>query len=145
MSETVENVEILSRSEALKVSQDPTGKRWLIQSQRGRSLLKAVVEPFNGNTIIPKEFANEWTSRSQLQQAIQSWLHTQWDKSDEKSQKADKPLSKSKSQVKRIAVQTKKDTTSKEDIIKEAVKAENAALEAANKRVTDSNARATSD
>ncbi len=145
MSNSELQVEVLTRTEALKINQDPTGKQWLIKSQRGMSLLKAEVFPYHGSTIVPKEFAAQWTSRSQLQHAIQSWLHAQWDKSEDKSQKADKPLAKSKSQQKRIAVQTKKDTTRKEDIIKEAVKAENAALAAANKRVAKSNARATSD
>ncbi len=88
---------------------------------------------------VPTEFGAEWTSRAALNTAIKQWVTAQWDKSDNATAK--KPLAKSKSQVKRIAVQSKvEDKVEAEDVIKKAVKAENAAIAAANKRVAESNA-----
>jgi len=115
-----QEVKLLTREEAIAVNQDPTGKRWVIKSQRGKALLVAQVEPYNGNTHIPKVFGGQWTSRTKLQAAIEDWLSLQWDKVP-----VAKPLSTPKPVVKKEA-----------DILK-AVAEENAALEAARKRVTD--------
>ena len=110
------DVSVLTRDEAIKQFSDPTGKRWLVKSQRGKSLLKAQIEPFNSRTIVPDNFSGQWTSRSKLEAAIQQWLGLQWDK----CAKASKPLAKK-------AVPK----TAKEVEIQAAVDAENAALTAA--------------
>ncbi len=110
------DVSVLTRDEAIKQFSDPTGKRWLVKSQRGKSLLMAQVEPFSSRTIVPDNFSGQWTSRSKLEAAITQWLGLQWDKSD----KASKPLAKR-------AVPK----TAKEVEIQAAVDAENAALAAA--------------
>ena len=110
------DVSVLTRDEAIKQFSDPTGKRWLVKSQRGKSLLMAQVEPFASRTIVPDNFSGQWTSRSKLEAAITQWLGLQWDKSD----KASKPLAKR-------AVPK----TAKEVEIQAAVDAENAALAAA--------------
>ena len=93
MSALAEKVEVLARSEALKLNQDPTGKRWIIKSQRGKSLLKVEVEPFSSATKVPAVFAGEWTSRHKLQTAIDEWLKVQWNKCDAKVAHTAKPLS----------------------------------------------------
>ncbi len=126
MSATAEKVEVLGRSEAINLNQDPTGKTWVIKSPRGTSLLKVEVEPFHSATKVPHQFAGEWTSRSQLQEAINEWLKQQWDKCDTKVAHAAKPLAKPK------AIKPES-----EDIIKAAVKAENDAIAAKKRTPTE--------
>ena len=131
MSAIAEKVEVLKRSEAIDVSQDPTGKRWVIKSQRGKSLLKVQVEPFHSVTKVPAVFAGEWTSRNMLQGAINEWLKQQWDKCDIKVAHEAKPLAS-------IGNTTKTDhNVADESAIRAAVKAENDAIAATKRTPTE--------
>lgn len=132
MSEAAQEVEVevLTRELCLPRHQDPTGKVWQIKSQRGKSLLRAQVYPFNASTQVPSKFGGDWTSRAKLEAAIREWLGVQWTAAEA----AQKPLA-TKDKLPRVEAQQSND-----ELIQAAVDAENAALEAARARVANAGA-----
>lgn len=73
----------IDRHISMEHSIDPTGKKWEIKGERGSALVRAQPNPGSVVSIIPKEFAGQWTSAAVLKANITRWLNTQWDKSDE--------------------------------------------------------------
>lgn len=139
-AEEIHPVEVLTREEAIAQNTDPTGRRWVIKNQRGSSLLIVRPDPDRKDAQIPAIFSGEWTGRVVLEEKIKIWLNRQWDASELASLKAERKVqvakeatpepkppvakkkAKSKSQQRRLDVQTK----------------ENPAISAAEARVQES-------
>ncbi len=125
----------LDREQNLKARIDPTGRKWEVHSQRGSCLFHARPNPDREDAVIPALFYGEWTKPELLLEKIDLFLVRAWDDSDRKAAEARRTkeaaaenaeeaakLAKlkaaveaenaeiaSKSEAKRIAVQTAKE------------------------------------
>lgn len=68
---------------------DAFGIQWVIQKQRGRSLLVVRPNPDREDAVIPKSLAGEWTQEHALTEQIKLYIEKTWDDAADADLKAE--------------------------------------------------------
>lgn len=97
MSETFN----LDRETNITNNIDAEGKKWEIHFNRGTALCHVRPNPDRSDAVIPTNMAGQWTKPSLLQEEIQRYITSSWDKAEAAKQKADRKAHAKKVEAKK--------------------------------------------
>ena len=97
----------LDRETNIENNIDATGKKWVIQTERGRHLFFVRPDPDRADAVIPDLLQGKWTKRMYLQDAIDTYIKRSWEHADAVAQKNERKAQVAKEHKTNAAKETK--------------------------------------